>query len=149
LKNESQKLSCGGTLTLYGNDLILSYPDGENPKILKGHTEKITGAMELRDGRLLSWSEDKTIKLWEKNGEELFVFEGHMDEVRNVHELPEYRVLSWSSSEVIIWNYKNYKKETVTFIEKGLDYLHVNESGLLTAFIGTSKKYATHLIKTT
>ncbi|PJF30200.1 MAG: hypothetical protein CUN51_08580, partial [Candidatus Thermofonsia Clade 1 bacterium] len=37
-------------------------------RTLRGHEEQVLGALELRDGRLLSWSEDKTLRLWVANG---------------------------------------------------------------------------------
>ena len=39
--------------------------DGSAPSPLAGHTGGVTGALELTDGRLLSWSEDGTLRLWD------------------------------------------------------------------------------------
>lgn len=33
--------------------------------MLEGHTKLVTGAMELSDRNLLSWSEDGTLRLWD------------------------------------------------------------------------------------
>jgi hypothetical protein len=35
---------------------------------LRGHRDEVWGALELRDGRLLSWSKDKTLRLWVADG---------------------------------------------------------------------------------
>ena len=35
------------------------------PGVLEGHTREIIGAQALADGRLLSWSPDKTLRLWD------------------------------------------------------------------------------------
>jgi hypothetical protein len=35
---------------------------------LRGHEGSIEGALELRDGRLLSWAEDTTLRLWAADG---------------------------------------------------------------------------------
>jgi hypothetical protein len=36
-----------------------------------------SGALELRDGRLLSWSQDKTLRLWAADGAERAALRGH------------------------------------------------------------------------
>ena len=38
---------------------------------LSGHTGDLYGALELRDGRILSWSNDKTLRVWSSDGEAL------------------------------------------------------------------------------
>jgi len=42
----------------------------------------VNGALELRDGRLLSWSEDRTLRVWSAHREPLLVLEGHCTECR-------------------------------------------------------------------
>jgi len=32
--------------------------------VFEGHTDRVSGALELANGRLLSWSRDKTFRLW-------------------------------------------------------------------------------------
>jgi len=61
-----------------------------------GHTNDVNGASELRDGRLLSWSKDNTLRLWSSEGEELRVLTGHTNTVWGARELSDGRILSWS-----------------------------------------------------
>jgi WD40 repeat protein len=56
----------------------------------------VWGARELRDGRLLSWSADNTLRLWAADGTEIAVLRGHEGEVRGALELRDGRLLSWS-----------------------------------------------------
>jgi WD40 repeat protein len=61
---------------------------------LDGHTDIVRGAKELSDGRLLSWSNDQTLRLWDANGAPLTVLEGHTDQVNGTVELLDGRILS-------------------------------------------------------
>jgi hypothetical protein len=36
---------------------------------LTGHTHAVWGAVQLADGRLLSWSNDQTLRLWSPDGQ--------------------------------------------------------------------------------
>ena len=48
--------------------------------VLEGHTADVNGALVLSDGRLLSWSGDETLRLWDRHsGACLAVFQGHTD----------------------------------------------------------------------
>ena len=72
---------------------------------LVGHRDHVWGALELRDGRLLSWSWDGTLRLWDAAGTALATLVGH-DEgvargqrsqgVEDAMELRDGRLLSWS-----------------------------------------------------
>jgi hypothetical protein len=55
----------------------------------------VDGALELADGRLLSWSEDKTLRLWGADGAPLAVLEGDFGSVYRALELTDGRLLSW------------------------------------------------------
>jgi WD40 repeat protein len=51
----------------------------------------------LEDGRILSWSHDFTLRLWDgKTGEALATLEGHTDSVWTAQMLEDGRILSWS-----------------------------------------------------
>ena len=60
----------------------------------------------LPDGRVLSWSEDHTLRLWDgQSGAPLTVMEGHTDSIEGVQVLSDGRVLSWSGDETLrIWD---------------------------------------------
>ena len=72
---------------------------------MQGHEGKVKGAIELQDDRVLSWSEDKTLRLWSNDGEILAVLEGHSYDVKGALELHDGRILSWSSEETFrLWS---------------------------------------------
>ena len=53
--------------------------------------------MLVDDHRLLSWSDDKTVRLWDaKTGKSVAVLEGHTELGRGALLLPDKRVLSWA-----------------------------------------------------
>jgi len=66
----------------------------------------IRGAIELRDGKILSWSTDGTLRIWDKeSGECLNILEGHGNWVLGAIELSDGKILSWSwDSTLRIWN---------------------------------------------
>ena len=73
--------------------------------VFEGHTGQV-GALVLADGRLLSWSMDKTLRLWDsQSGTCLAVLEGHTGGVRGVLALGEGRLLSWSDDKTLrLWD---------------------------------------------
>ena len=77
--------------------------------VLEGHSESIRGAQVLPDGRILSWSFDKTLRLWDgKTGAPLTVLEGHSQDVVGVQVLPDGRILVLSDeAKMSIWDLNN------------------------------------------
>ena len=62
-----------------------------------GHDDEVNGVMSLPDGRILSWSKDGSLRLWdEQTGECVVVFKGHNDDVWGAQVLADDRILSWS-----------------------------------------------------
>lgn len=68
--------------------------EGEILKTMSDHTASIYSVMELSDGRLLSWSFDKTLRLWSADGEPSAVMIGHKQKIYEVFELADGRILS-------------------------------------------------------
>jgi WD40 repeat protein len=75
-------------------------------RVLGGHTGSVKGALELSDGRILSWASDGTLQLWEgQNGALLEILKGHIDEVNGALEFADGRILSWSSDKTLrLWD---------------------------------------------
>ena len=73
--------------------------------VLEGHSRSVYGAQVLSDGRILSWSGDSTLRLWEAStGKALAVLEGHLDSVHGALSLPDGRILSWSTDKTLrLW----------------------------------------------
>jgi WD40 repeat protein len=63
-------LSGDRLLTWRGEELIIWDANGrELGRRLHGHTGAVSGAIELRDGRILSFANDRTVRLWSHIGE--------------------------------------------------------------------------------
>ena len=91
LLSNGNALSCGE-----GNYLrIWNLETGECIAVLRGHTSRVSGAIELQSGVILSWSEDKTLRLWSPDGTCKAVLEGHTDHVNDAIELSSGDILSW------------------------------------------------------
>jgi hypothetical protein len=46
------------------NELQIIDPDGRPGPVLRGHESAVTQAFQLTDGRILSWAEDATVRVW-------------------------------------------------------------------------------------
>ena len=70
--------------------------------VLEGHKWGVQGAQALSDGRVLSWSGDNTLRLWDgQSGACLAVLKGHTDLVNSVRRLSDGRLLSWSGDNTL------------------------------------------------
>ena len=64
--------------------------------IFKGHISKVTGAQALPDGRIMSWSEDRTLRIWDsKSGVSLATYFGHFGHWGGPKVFPNGYILSW------------------------------------------------------
>jgi WD40 repeat protein len=77
--------------------------------VLEGHTEPVEGALVMPDGRLLSWSSDGTLRMWDCNsGAQLVILEGHTGPVEGALVMPDGRLLSWSGDGTLrLWDCNN------------------------------------------
>jgi len=79
--------------------------DGQPLRVLEGHKHGVEGALELQDGRLLSWSADHTLRLWTADGQPLRVLGGAHRRGERGLELRDGRLLSWSWDHTLrIWS---------------------------------------------
>ncbi|MCB1090905.1 MAG: hypothetical protein KDL87_05210, partial [Verrucomicrobiae bacterium] len=74
--------------------------------VLEGHTGGIEGALELPNGRVLSWAGDGTLRVWDaQTGTCVAVLEGHTNSVEGALKLPDGRILSWEWDKTLrVWN---------------------------------------------
>jgi WD40 repeat protein len=93
----------------------------ENPKLI-GHTDEILCLIKLSDGRLVSGSNDTTIRIWDwdfcrirrhgrcrqkrRHREQPRVLTGHQQGVTHLLELSDGRLVSCSDREIRIWSLK-------------------------------------------
>jgi len=88
-----------------GGALYLWSATDEFPVVMEGHESSIRGAEVLSDGRALTWSDDKTLRIWDmKSGQTLALLRGHTDLVWG-RWLSDQRVLSWSYDKTLrLWD---------------------------------------------
>lgn len=60
-----------------------------------GHLGRVAGALEMTDGRILSWSDDSSIRIWTRGGQLLRRLDGHVNPVRKCCVLANGSILSW------------------------------------------------------
>lgn len=92
----------------------LGVPRNSDPEV--GHTDQVIEAIMHSDGRILSWSRDRTLILWKLNNAEFSIDQrlgepqntdpkrGHTHDVLGAEFLPNGKILSWSSDRtLLIW----------------------------------------------
>src|SRR5947209_3143502 len=68
----------------------------------RGHEAAVNGALVLADGRILSWSDDTTLRLWRSDGTaDGEPLRGHRGSVEGALVLPRGRLLSWSGDGML------------------------------------------------
>lgn len=88
----------------HGSTLRVWTSDGAHVATLEGHTAKINGALEMRNGEVVSWSDDRSLILWSTSGRIRFTLTGHNDSIKGAFELSDGRICSWSLDATLrIW----------------------------------------------
>jgi ABC-type oligopeptide transport system ATPase subunit len=76
----------------------------DKKRVLRGHSDEINGVLVTREGDILSWSEDGTLRLWSLNGKQKCIFFGHRWGVLGAFETRNGDIVSWSSDHSIrLW----------------------------------------------
>ena len=115
--NRKTKALIGGigtSLLLLGGGGYWYWQKSTNPRTLVGHSGEVNTVAVSRDGkRIVSGSDDKTVKLWNLNeGKEIRSFKGHSDWVYAVAISPNGEIVVSGSKDktVKVWNLKNGKE---------------------------------------
>jgi WD40 repeat protein len=74
-------------------------------KVTLEHDDSVRGATALPGGRILSWSDDETVRLWDESGALLATLKGHTAPVVHATLLGDGRILSWSEDASLrLWD---------------------------------------------
>lgn len=98
-------LRSGRELIIFHSGIMLLIdPQTLQAVMMEEHIYSVRGVLELTDGRILSWSGDYTLRLWQSDGTPITALHGHNAGVWGVLELPDGRILSWSKDKTIrLW----------------------------------------------
>jgi len=89
------------------------------------HEDSINGTYLLPGDRILSWSSDRTLKLWTQDGIVEATLRGHEDDIRNAFALDNGEIVSWSSDGTVrIWDTSTSQAKCV-FAQHNNLILHV------------------------
>ena len=101
-------------LTLKSDSILqISGFDGSNAHLLRGHIGYISGALFFNNDTIITWSNDKFIKMWNAQGEFLKDIGQHSDFVKSVEiSSDKVHILSTDESrEAIIWSLNDNESE--------------------------------------
>ena len=89
-----------------GDDGYINIPEGETMLVLEGHTNGIFSVIQLTDGRLVSCSDDRKIKIWDTiSGCCMMTLMGHTHIVFCVIQLTDGRLVSGGGDKTIkLWD---------------------------------------------
>ena len=73
---------------------------------LKGHSDWVTD-IAFKNNIIASASRDRTIKLWQEDGQLIDTLSGHQDQVNTIEVSPSYLVSGGEDGRIIIWKINN------------------------------------------
>jgi len=92
----------------------LNFQRAKTVLILQGHTNRVAGAKVLSVDRILSWSADKTLRIWDLNtGQAITIFTGHTNGISGANISDDGKILSWSRENIRIWDEKTGREISV------------------------------------
>jgi len=106
--------------------LVQHAPPDLSMRVFEGHANEVIGALELPDGRILSWSWDHTLRLWDrKNCKSLACLVGHTSFIKDVQILGNGRIRSRSDDGIMyLWDGETGRPLQVTSGIEGALVLH-------------------------
>ncbi len=95
----------GNPVMIEGLPIVELTETGAYNLILRAHTQPTVGALELRDGRLLTWDSSGTFYLWGQNRQLITTLTGEAYTAIGALELRDGRLLTWGESgELRLWD---------------------------------------------
>lgn len=82
----------------------IDYPQLIQCTTLEGHTGRVRGSIVLPDNRIVSWSDDQTLIIWDQDGRRFSTLKGHSSDINKVFCLKD-GLFSCSRDEWILWDY--------------------------------------------
>lgn len=110
----------GGRILSRSSESIMIWDESTGTELRTLNHGQLRGAEEIADQRILSWGEDKTLRLWDlETGELLRVFEGHNDLVSAAVILSDNRVLSVEGFERLVSHHLGTSTLRIWNLESG------------------------------
>lgn len=84
---------------------LVDVSKGESLATLRGHTDYVRGALMLGEDRVITWSNDRSMRVWRFDGTCDAVLTGHSDYISSVLPLGDGRLASTSGDDTLrIWS---------------------------------------------
>ncbi len=77
---------------------------GKKIAVCRGHQKRVVSVCVTKDGKIISGSEDNTVRIWDMNGEELAVCKKHNRGVNFVSITKDGKIVSNCGDHVYIWD---------------------------------------------
>ena len=118
----------------YPNLYVRSANDGTILFSLQGHNKRVLGVESLSNERILSWSKDNTLRVWDASSGKALGVLPKEDELVEVRVLSDGRILSHYASGVIsIWDGFSEKSQVTINGDPGLVITAIHEGWILTS----------------
>ena len=126
----------------YSNFQMFNINTKKLSPMMNGHDKEITKIIQLKNGNIVSGSQDGQIKIWTVN--KLFLFNnslsGHDDEIIELIEISKENLLSADKNgKIILWDINKLKQIQIFFINSII--FSITEISLLEFFIITEKNF--------
>jgi len=103
LRYQRYKLS-GGRIIHWNNRTMSLYQETGHITLIEG-AGQIAGVLELSDGRILSWHDDYSLRIWDKTGNLLHTWVAHTDKICHVMQFADGRIITCAiDGYSFVWN---------------------------------------------